>query len=87
MRGMERVRNRFQGANRGYFLRFSFHRLMFFSVSIFDTSGTWFRTVSGNFFCSLGPPFRGQSGDFVKDILQKRSSAQKHLIFESIMAG
>ena len=26
---------------------------MFFSVSIFDTSGTWFRTVSGNFFFAL----------------------------------
>ena len=33
----------------------------------------------------FGVPSRGESGDFVKDILQKRSFAHEHLIFEAIM--
>ena len=37
------------------------------------------------FGCYFGIPSRGQSGDFVKDILQKRSFAHEHLIFEAII--
>ena len=48
-------------------------------------SGTWFRTVWGDFGCFLGVPSRGKSSDFVKDILQKRSFAHEHIIFQAII--
>ena len=44
-----------------------------------------FERFGRTFGCFFGVPSRGESGDFVKDILQKRSFAHEHLIFEAII--